>query len=379
VLALCAPAACAHERSFVADRAVLERTDPSIGPAGPHRERFEAIRPRRVPAALAVLVTLALAWAFAGARVGALTLLWAPTTALAAAALGTPSLAVELAVVGPGSAMLAWLTDRMLPWPRGLAAPALIGVAAHALDLVLGSDLIVRSLLGPDPSRGARFYGIGNELEAILPVLALLGVAALAPRRPAAAFVAVMAALGVVVGAGRLGADVGGVVTVGVAGAVAVLWCRPGRPSRRAAALAAAVPVAALAALAAIDLATNADTHFSRTILGADSLQDVARTIGHRYELAWDALLRGLMPLATVAAVAAVAWAVRRRRALYAPVAHLPAWRAALAGSLAGAVAGTLSNDSGPVLLVLAVVVLAAVTAYVRTGATRTEAVLPDP
>jgi len=333
---------------------------------------FEAVGPRRVPAAVAVLVTIGLAWALAGPRVAALTLLWTPTTALAAVALGTPPEAVELAIVGPGSALLAWLTDRVLPWPRGIAAPALTGVAAHVLDLVLGSDLILRSLLGPDPSRGARLYGIGNELEAILPVLALVGVAAVAPRRPAVAFAAVMAGLGVVLGAGRLGADVGGVVTVGVGGAVAVLWSGPGRPSRRAIALAAAVPVAALALLAAIDLTTAADTHFSRTILHADSIGDVARTIGHRYELAWDALWRGLMPLATVAAVAAAVWAVRRRRALYAPVAHLPAWRAALAGSLAGAVAGTLSNDSGPVLLVLAVVVLGAVTVYVRTGASRT-------
>ena len=373
MFALCSPAASAQERGFAPDRAVLERTDPSYG------DRFEVIRERRVPAALAVLAALALAWALAGARVAALTLLWAPTTALAAAALGTPPEAVELVIVGPGSAVLAWLTDRVLGWPRGIAAPALVAVAAHALDLVLGTDLTVRSLLGPDPAGGARFYGIGNELEAILPVLALIGVAALEPRRPAVAFGAVMAGLGIVVGAGRLGADVGGVVTVGVAGAVAVLWSRPGRPSARAAALAAAVPAAALALLAAIDLATDADTHFSRTILGADSPADAVRTIGDRYELAWDALLRGLMPLATVVAVAAAVWAVRRRRALYAPVAHLPAWRAALAGSLAGAVAGTLSNDSGPLLLVLAVVVLAAVTAYIRTGATRTEAVLPDP
>ena len=244
---------------------------------------------------------------------------------------------------------------------------------------MLGSDLILRSLLGPDPSRGARLFGIGNELEAILPVLALVGVAALAPRRPALAFGTVMAALAVVIGAGRLGADVGGVVTVGVGGTVAVLCCRPGRPSRRAIVLAAAVPVAALGLLAAIDLATDADTHFSRTILHADSLGDVARTIGHRYELAWDALLRGLMPLATIAAVAAVVWAVRRRRTLYAPVAHLPAWRAALAGSLAGAVAGTLSNDSGPLLFVLARRRVKRCYGLCADGGYPNRVVLPDP
>ncbi|MGZ8649936.1 MAG: hypothetical protein ACXW08_15125, partial [Solirubrobacteraceae bacterium] len=53
-------------------------------------------------------------------------------------------------------------------------------------------------------------------------------------------------------------------------------------------------------------------------------------------------------------------------RALYAPVADRPAWGAALAGGLAGSVAGALANDSGPVLLVIGVIVLAAATAYVR-------------
>ena len=139
------------------------------------------------------------------------------------------------------------------------------------------------------------------------------------------------------------------------------------------------MPVAALALLAAIDLTTGADTHFSRTILHADSVGDIVRTLGHRYELAWDALLRGLMPVATIAALAAVLWPIRHRARLYAAVAHMPEWRGALAGSLAGVAAGTLSNDSGPVLLVLGVVVLGAVTVYLRSGATRTEVVLPDP
>ena len=84
-----------------------------------------------MPAALAVLATIALAWALAGARVAALTLLSTPPTALVAVALGMPPLGVELADRGPGSALLAWLTDRWLPWPRGPAAPALTGVAAH--------------------------------------------------------------------------------------------------------------------------------------------------------------------------------------------------------------------------------------------------------
>ena len=36
----------------------------------------------------------------------------------------------------------------------------------------------MRSLLGPDPILGARFYGIGNELKSGLAVLVLAAVAA---------------------------------------------------------------------------------------------------------------------------------------------------------------------------------------------------------
>jgi hypothetical protein len=326
--------------------------------------RFEAIADRRLPAAAALGVMLLALWR--RRRTAALTALWAPATTLLTAALA-PSLAVELLIIGPGSAALALLTERALPWPRAAAVPALAAVVAYCADVVLGSDLTIRSLLGPDPALGARFYGIGNELEAVLPALALIGVAALAPRRPAIAIGATMTALAAVVGPGRFGADVGGVITIAVAGAVAVAWPLRGRRV----ALLAAVPVVALATLAAIDLATGADSHFSRTVL--DEPGTVPSVIGHRYELAWNALLGGVMPLLTVAAIAVAVWAMRQRAMLP------PLWRAALAGALAGSVAGALVNDSGPLLFVLGVACLTAGTVYMRTGGTRTEALLPGP
>jgi hypothetical protein len=326
-------------------------------------DRFEVISSRRLPAAAALLLMVLLLVRRPG--VAALTALWAPATTLLAGALA-PSLPVELAIVGPGSAALALLTERLLPWPRAAALPALAGVTAYALDVVLGSDLTVRSLLGPNPALGARFYGVGNELEAILPMLALIGVAAAAPRRIAVWFAVVMTVLAVVVGAGRFGADAGGVVTVAVAGTVATLWPLRGR---RKLALAAAAPVAAIAALAAIDLATGAHSHFRQTVLNKPG--DILHVLGHRYALAWDSLVHGWMPLATLAALAVAVWGIRRHAAFV----HFPAWRAALAGGMAGAVAGALANDSGPLLFVLGVAVLTAAGAYLMTGDSRTEAV----
>ena len=55
---------------------------------------------------------------------------------------------------------------------------------------------------------------------------------------------------------------------------------------------------------------------------------------------------------------------VRLRRRLLAPVGDDPAWLAALAGGLTAGVVGALSEDSGPVLLVVAVFTLGCVSTY---------------
>ncbi len=76
---------------------------------------------------------------------------------------------------------------------RALAVASALTVLAYAIDVVVGSPLTSLSLLGPNPGLGVRFYGIGNELEALLVVLvvagtgaALAGFAAAACRRAAA-------------------------------------------------------------------------------------------------------------------------------------------------------------------------------------------------
>ena len=61
------------------------------------------------------------------------------------------------------------------------------------------------------------------------------------------------------------------------------------------------------------------------------------------------------MPLATLLALAAGAAALRLRSRVLAPVGEDPAWRAALYGSLAAGIVGSLVEDSGPLLLVTAV------------------------
>jgi hypothetical protein len=357
--------------------------------------RLRVVSGRRVPTLqallfswVALLLVLGLAadrrGTRAALRIGALAVLWVLPVLLVAGVLA-PSRTAEIGIVTGGSLLLAGLTDRFVRWPRGPIVPAGVALTSYAVDLALGSPLIIRSLLGPNPRSGSRFYGLGNELEATLPVLLLVGLAALLTSRAdlagetaafgagrgrsrngALLFAAAGLVLAVFVGAGRLGADVGGVISVGAGVAAATVLMLPGGPTRRVVALAVAVPAAALVGLAGLDLVTGGDGHFTRTVLQADDGGALWDVVKRRYTLAFNVLTGGAMPFITAVALLAAAYGWRYRDRIYAPLRGSPPWQAALLGGLAASVAGALFNDSGPILLVFGVFVLACVTAYVR-------------
>jgi len=346
-------------------------------------DRLRVIAPRRFPALETMLATwlaVLLACAVftdrrgvrAAQRIGALAFCWLLPVLLVTAALA-PGRDAELAIVALGTLALAILTDRLVAWPRAIGIPCAVAVLTYVADLARGSDLIVRSLLGPNPRFGSRFYGIGNELEATLPVLLFIALAVVLygrgrSRNGAIAFGAAGVALGVAVGSGRLGADVGGVLTIGAGTAVCVLLMLPGGITRRAITLAVLTPAAALAGLAAIDLVTGGDSHFTRSVLNAEGEGALWDTISRRYTLAFNVFKRGLMPFATGIALLAVAYGVRYRSRIYAPLNGDAAWTAALWGGLAAGVAGSLFNDSGPMLLLFSAFVLAVASSYIRGG-----------
>jgi hypothetical protein len=343
--------------------------------------RLRVVSGRRTPM-LGALVTawLALTLALGAAadrrgvraalRIGALAMLWVLPMLLVTARLA-PERIVEIGIVVVGAFGLGALTDRLVRWPRGPLVPATAAVVLYAVDLAFGSPLIIRSLLGVNPRSGSRFYGLGNELESTLAVLLLLALGALLwgrarSRAGAAAFAVAGVVMGVFMGAGQLGADVGGVITLGAGVAVATLLMLPGRPSRRRLVVVALVPPAALAALAAIDLLTGGNGHFTRAVLRAESPGALLDVIQRRYTLAFNVLRRGAMPFAVVLGALAVAYALRHRERIYAPLRGSPSWHAALIGGLTAAIVGALSNDSGPLLFVYGVLMLACATAYVR-------------
>jgi hypothetical protein len=292
---------------------------------------------------------------------------WTPSLLLVAAALDSSEPASAL-LVGLGAPALALATDRLLPGLRGLALACGVTVGAHAIDVVTGSTLTKLSVLGPNPGGGVRFFGIGNELEAVLTTLTLIGTGAwLATRsidrRAGAAWFAGLALLAAAAFApGRFGADVGAAIVLGVGGATAAVLAL-GLERRRAILVVAGTAVVGVVALVAIDLVLGG-AHLSRSVLGAGEAGDVADVFDRRLRLMVRTFIHPVYPeLLVLAGVALVSGFVRRREIL--------AWfgdgwaaRSGYLGALAGVLVGTLANDSGSVLLVIGTIYLAVIAGF---------------
>ena len=110
-------------------------------------------------------------------RVVGLSVVYLPLVLLIGAAI-EPSEGVEIALTTILSPLLALITLRLIGGYRALAVASGATVLATAIDVIAGSPLTALSLLGPNPGLGVRFYGIGNELEALLAVLVVAGTGA---------------------------------------------------------------------------------------------------------------------------------------------------------------------------------------------------------
>ncbi len=344
----------------------------------PFRDRLDDLGPRRNGALAFVFVGWLILYLATGAiagrdqsyrrvrRIGGLAVLWIPTVILVPAALGNPSVEVEYGLIGGLTLLLGYLSDRFLGWPRATLVPAVVGLIVITVDLALGSQLITRSILGPNPGYGSRFFGIGNELKPALMVLLLAGLAGALTGRPKSRKNALIVlgfglGLGVVLGSGRLGAGVGAAIIVASATAVAALMMLPGTLTWKRIAILVAAPVVGLALLAVLDLATaGGQGHYSSVLTGGGDglLQDIER----RTTLAWQQLWKGNMPIITLTCLLA-AWFSIRNRELFKPWAG-PIWPAALIGGLAGGLIGSVTEDSGPLLIVVATITLTGVCAY---------------
>jgi hypothetical protein len=285
-----------------------------------------------------------------------LSVIYLPLALLFGAAL-EPSKGVEQALVMLGAPGLASFTLAALRGYRTIAVASGLVVLAYAIDVVAGSPLTSLSLLGPNPGLGVRFYGIGNELEALLGVLVVAGtgagLAGFAPRLSvrgcAAAFLATGLFFALVFAAGRFGADVGAAIVLPVGAAVAAAAVAARR--RRTALLAMAAAPAILALIALADLVSGANAHLTRSVLDAGGFGDLAQVAQRRLQLSAHSFTRPIVFVFLPLIVALAAFAVARRDRLRILLENFPAMRAGLLGALAATLIGTLANDSGALLL----------------------------
>jgi len=292
-----------------------------------------------------------------------------PAVLLLTAAL-EPSLGVERAIATLVPVLIAALLMRAFPGWLSLAVACGLTVIPYGIDMLAGSALTPRAVIGPNPGLGARFYGIGNELESTLMILTSIGTGAsltwnVAPaRRAAIVFLAVGAAATVVFAAGRFGADVGAAIVFPVAAVVAAALAL-GRPRLAWVGLAAAA--GALVLIALVDIVSGSETHFVRSVIGGSggSLFDV---IGHRFDATLESFTRVSRIPVTAAAFATIALAVWKRDRIRLWLRDLPMMQSGIAAASAGSLVGALTNDSGVLFIQVGVLYLALVLGFAWTA-----------
>jgi hypothetical protein len=287
----------------------------------------------------------------------ALSCAWAPLVLLAAAAVdaGEPVAGV---MMGLGSVVLAVATRRLAPGYLGLALAAGATVVAHAIDVVVGSPLTALSVLGPNPGYGVRFFGIGNELEASLTTLTLIGAGAwlatrraLTPRATAAWFAAIAIVATAAFAPGRFGADVGAAIVLGAGGATAAVLAL-GLSWRHGLLVVIGGGVLGLAGLLVVDQLLGG-AHLSRSVLGAGEAGDLADVVERRVSLMTDSFTDPVYPELLAASLVMLILGAVRHRTVLAWFDGREAARAGFLGALVGVLVGTFANDSGSVLLVI--------------------------
>ena len=346
------------------------------------RGRITQVGPRRWKVTLGGLALAVLAIALIGwrsrepwlKRLGRGALIaacWLPGVLLVSGAFST-SKSGETLMIAAACTVLTLASQAIVPWPRTPLLPAAATIAGHLLDLAFGSGLTIRSLLGPNPILGARFYGIGNELEVTLAVIALIGIGAAVARSEQRtrvwSFVLAGGLLTLLLSWGRLGADVGASLTLGAGAAAGAVASLEGASTRRRIAIVLLAPALALGALAAVDILTGGDSHFTRSVLRAGGAHELGDVFQRKLESSYGSLSRGIIPLLSLAAIVGLVFGLRARKRLLAPIDGYPGLQAGIYAALTAVVAGALTNDSGPVILLIGTVYLGLAVGYVASG-----------
>ncbi|WP_051467341.1 hypothetical protein [Actinomadura oligospora] len=257
------------------------------------------------------------------------------------------------------------------PWRRSVTTPGLIvaGVTAASLglDVMAGSSLQMNSLLGYTAVVAGRFYGFGNQAFALFAAAAVLSAAWLAAfplrqgRRWAAVLVVAVVGLAAVAldGGPMWGADFGGVLAMVPTFALLGLMVSGRRVSPVKLGLFGVAGAAAVLLLSYVNSRSAHPTHMGRfwnDLTGGGAWTVISRKFDSMVgSLAfWPVTL--LLAAAIVCLYFVLARPSRYRRAslLTRTYARAETMRPALVCGLTVGVIGTLVNDSGMIILTVA-------------------------
>ncbi len=354
-------------------------------------DRMQAIPDRRAPVVIWSLVAWIVVAALAGVvapRIRrrasawlALSFAYMPLTLLVGAAI-EPSVVAEGLLVGLGAGGLAAVTVAFVRGWWALVMACAITVIAYAIDVMTGSELTKLSLLGPNPIFGVRFYGIGNELEALIAVMVPVGVgAALSAKRGwgrgagIGAFLGVGGVAALLFAAGRFGADVGAAIVLPVGAVVAAaslsagtveIYGRYTTIKRHGLVLAVVIAVSLLSVVAVvlIDLVSGGNAHLTRSVLDAGGANDLADIAQRRLELSGNDFAQAAGNPLFWLLIAGVCACITQWRRVDAWLKTAPPARAGFLGACAAVATGVLVNDSGATFLVLGSLALGATLAF---------------
>jgi hypothetical protein len=272
-----------------------------------------------------------------------------------------------LAVVSVAFAGVMWWGSRRRPLDAligGLASLVVLLVG----DVVLGSHLQFDSGFGFSPEVAGRFIGFGNVSYAVLASASVLLAGLLAHRvRGRGGAVLAVGVLGIAVvadGAPFWGADVGGVLTMVPAFALAAVLLFHIRVRVRTLLLFVGGTLSALALAILVDLSRPASsrTHLARLVeqIGGEGSSAFTTVLHRKLEMSlstlWSSQWRPMVPL-VLAFVAFLVWGPGHVFARL--VARVPQLRAVLAGLALVAALGFALNDQGIVVPAVMLGVLA--------------------
>jgi hypothetical protein len=248
----------------------------------------------------------------------------------------------------------------LLASPRHGVRPLMVCLAiivgVVAVDIVTGAHLQMNTAFGYSPTVGGRFAGIGNiayaQLSAAALLLAALVAYCVAGRRGAWLATVLLVLALVVDGLPIWGADVGGVLSMVPAYAIAATGLLGLRIRVRTVLIAGAATVLALVGATLVDLARPKahQSHLGRLV---SSTRDggwhsfsivVERKLSANLDALWPSQWTIMAPIVLALLICAV-W--QSPGGLRAPVERIPSLRPALVGFAVLAVLGFALNDSG--------------------------------